>query len=283
MSAASGIVVTRSATGDQLGRALSTQFFAKTRVVNITAAIIGGLGLLPACRACRASSSRPRGFWRGRARRQGGRRAPPNCPRRAAAGRQEGLPQEEIDQTLAIHPAIEVGYELVSIVDGPRRALLDRVAKLRKEVARARHRGPAGQRHGRPSLPAGMCPRPRLRHRVASGECARAASSPSTRRAPSPPIEGRSTVDPTFGLPAFWIIERDRSSPKALGYTGGRPLHDSATLGEVVPRQCPAPPRPPGGPAPRRHPRVVEPKARRRRRSPTSSSSATWCASFATS
>src|ERR1041384_1725605 len=47
MSAASGIVVTRSATGDQLGRAPSTQFFAKTRVVNITAAIIAGLGLLP--------------------------------------------------------------------------------------------------------------------------------------------------------------------------------------------------------------------------------------------
>src|SRR5690348_2896798 len=47
MSAASGIVVTRSATGDQLGRALSQQFFGRKRAVAITAGILTLFGLMP--------------------------------------------------------------------------------------------------------------------------------------------------------------------------------------------------------------------------------------------
>lgn len=49
------------------------------------------------------------------------------------------------------------------------------------------------------------------------------------------PIDGDRTVDPTFGLPAFWIVERDRELAEALGYT----VVDHSTilathLGEVV-------------------------------------------------
>ena len=240
MSAASGIVVTRSATGDQLGRALSTQFFAKTRVVNITAAIIGGLGLLPGMPSLPCIGLAAALFYMARKSAKAGPVAgtPAAALAEAAAADKKASPQEEIDQTLAIHPlAIEVGYELVSIVDeGRGGTLLDRVAKLRKEVAR--ELGivvPPVNVTDDLSLPAGMYRVLVFGTEVASGECAPGRVLAIDATGSSPPIDGEKTVDPTFGLPAFWIIERDRELAEALGYT----VVDHSTilathLGEVV-------------------------------------------------
>ncbi|MBX3228821.1 MAG: flagellar biosynthesis protein FlhA [Labilithrix sp.] len=247
MSAASGIVVTRSATGDQLGRALSTQFFAKTRVVNITAGIIAALGLMPGmptlpclslaavlaymARKTKAATPAP------------GSPAAAIAEAEAAAGEPRKTAQEEIDSTLTIHPlAIEVGYELVGIVDGARGGtLLDRVAKLRKEVAK--ELGivvPPVNVTDDLSLPAGAYRILVFGTEVAMGECAPGRVMAIDATGSSPPIDGDRTVDPTFGLPAYWIAERDRELAEALGYT----VVDHSTilathLGEVVRASAP--------------------------------------------
>jgi len=49
------------------------------------------------------------------------------------------------------------------------------------------------------------------------------------------PIEGLATKDPTYGLPARWIVERDRERARAAGYTVVEALSVLMThLGEVI-------------------------------------------------
>ncbi|MBX3200893.1 MAG: flagellar biosynthesis protein FlhA [Labilithrix sp.] len=247
MSAASGIVVTRSATGDQLGRALSQQFFGRRRVVAITAGILTVLGLMPGMPALPCFGlaavlvivSRKVGA----------------APGPGAAGATEGLAgqpsaddpkrssAEDVDAALTVHVlSIEVGYELVGVVDGARGGtLLDRVGKLRTEIAR--ELGivvPPVHVTDDLSLAAGSYRINLLGTEVGRGECAPGRLLAIDPSGGAPPIEGESTTDPTFGMPAVWIAERDRELAEALGYT----VVDHATilathLGEVVRAQAP--------------------------------------------
>ena len=250
MSAASGIVVTRSATGDQLGRALSQQFFGRRRPVAITAGILAIFGLMPGMPALpcfvlaaalvmvsrKVGNAAPSSASSAEA---GAGRSPSSGnsddPKRSSA--------EDVDAALAVHVlSIEVGYELVSVVDGARGGtLLDRVAKLRTEVAR--ELGivvPPVHVTDDLSLPAGAYRIDLLGTEVGRGECAAGRLLAIDPTGSAPGIEGEATVDPTFGMPAVWIAERDRELAEALGYT----VVDHATilathLGEVVRAQAP--------------------------------------------
>lgn len=251
MSAGAGIVVTRSATGDQLGRALSTQFFGKKRAVMITAGILALLGLMPgmpmlpcwglagliylgAKKAEKAGGSTGASASHGHDS-VGASASADGSPKKSAA--------EDIDATLTVHPlSIEVGYELVGVVDTSRGGtLLDRVAKLRKEVAK--ELGvvvPPINVTDDLSLAAGAYRILVLGTEVARGDCAPARLLAIDPTGTAPEIEGERTVDPTFGLPAAWIAERDRELAEALGYT----VVDHATvlathLGEIVRSHAP--------------------------------------------
>ena len=246
MSAASGIVVTRSATGDQLGRALSQQFFGRRRAVAITAAILAILGLMPGmpalpCFALAAALvivSRKVSAAPASAASSGGEggvgKPTVDDAKRSSA--------EDVDAALAVHVlSIEVGYELVGIVDGARGGtLLDRVAKLRTEVAR--ELGivvPPVHVTDDLSLSAGAYRIALLGTEVGRGECAAGRLLAIGPSGGAPALEGEATVDPTFGMPAVWIAERDRELAEALGYT----VVDHATivathLGEVVRTQA---------------------------------------------
>jgi len=247
MSAASGIVVTRSATGDQLGRALSQQFFGHKRAVTITAGILALFGVMPGMPALpcfalaaglvmvsrKVSSSAPGGAA---------------SPGEAGVGRPAGeepkrSSAEDVDAALAVHMlSIEVGYELVSVVDTARGGtLLDRVAKLRTEVAR--ELGiivPPVQVTDDLSLPAGAYRIQLLGTEVGRGECAAGRLLAIDPSGSAPAIEGEPTIDPTFGMPAVWIADRDRELAEALGYT----VVDHATilathLGEIARAHAP--------------------------------------------
>jgi flagellar biosynthesis protein FlhA len=239
MSAASGIVVTRSATGDQLGRALSSQFFGRTRVIYITSAIVALLGVLPGMPMLPCFGLAGALVYLARKNAAGKPAAgTPAAAMAEAAAEKKASPQEEIDQTLAIHPlAIEVGYELVGIVDtGRGGTLLDRVAKLRKEVAK--ELGivvPPVNVTDDLALPPGAYRILVFGTEIAKGECAPGRVLAIDATGAAPPIDGEKTVDPTFGLPAIWIVERDRELAEALGYT----VVDHSTilathLGEIV-------------------------------------------------
>ncbi len=242
ISAASGIVVTRSATGDQLGRALSTQFFGRQRAVYITAAILVIFGLMPGmpmlpCFALAAAlvilSRRA-----AQASAQAGASGTDGAVGKPTSDEPKRSSAEEVDAALSVHVlSFEVGYELVAVVDTSHGGtLLERVGKLRTEIAK--ELGivvPPVHVSDDLSLPAGAYRINLLGTEVGRGDCVAGRLLAIDPGGGAPAIDGEPTVDPTFGMPAVWIAERDRELAEALGYT----VVDHATilathLGEVV-------------------------------------------------
>ena len=237
ISAAAGIVVTRSATGDQLGRAFGTQLFGRRQPVLLTAGILTVLGLMPGmpsvpCFALAITlavvSRRIRALTELGATPAKPKAATPD-PKRSAA---------EVDAALSLDLlSLEVGYELVALVDASRGGtLLDRVASLRQQLAREL---------GVVMPPIHVCDNLELApgayrvlvsgNEVGAGTCAAGRLLAVDPRGTAPPIEGEKTLDPTFGMPARWIALRDREMAEALGYT----VVDHATvvathLGELL-------------------------------------------------
>ena len=240
ISAASGIVVTRTATGDQLGRALSTQFFGRRTAVTITAVILSILGLMPGMPAlpCFALA----GILLIASRRiaqKAAAAATANSPTGASTGATPKMSAAEaVDAALTLDAlSIEVGYELVIAVDASRGGTLtERVAKLREEIARELgvvvpplhvtdnlELAPGAYR----VLLSGL--------EIAKGECAHGRVLAIDGSGMAPPIDGEPTKDPTFGMPALWISQAEKELGEALGYT----VVDHATimathLGEVL-------------------------------------------------
>ncbi len=228
ISAASGIVVTRSATGDQLGRAFSQQLLARRRPVVMTAGILTLLGVLPGMPLipCWLLAAGLVLLVRSKGKAQAATTAREES---VATAEKKRSPAEEVDAALAVDLlGLELGYELVGLVDTTRGGtLLERVGVLRQQLARDLgvvvppvhvidnlQLAPGGYRVlilGN-EIGAGLCKASRLLAIDPTGAC--------------PALEGERSVDPTFGMPATWIAVRDRELAEALGYT----VVDHATI-----------------------------------------------------
>jgi flagellar biosynthesis protein FlhA len=128
---------------------------------------------------------------------------------------------EEVDAALSLDLlGLEVGYELVSIVDAARGGtLLDRMGVLRQQMAR--DLGvvvPPVHVSDNLQLPPGGYRVLVLGNEIGSGVC-KAGRLLAIHTSPAaPPLEGERTTDPTFGMPATWIATRDKELAEALGY-----------------------------------------------------------------
>ena len=219
ISAAAGIVVTRSATGDQLGRAFGTQLFGRRQPVVLTAGILTVLGLMPGMPSipCFALAI-GLGFV---ARRIGAPRAIPATARQKEAASDPKKSAADADAALALDLlCLEVGYELVALVDTSRGGtLLDRVSSLRQQLARDL---------GVIMPPIHVCDNLELSpstyrllisgNEIGRGTCMSARLLAVDPKGTAPPIDGEKTLDPTFGMPARWIAPRDKEMAEALGY-----------------------------------------------------------------
>jgi len=236
ISAAAGIVATRSATGDQIGRAVGAQLLGRRRPVMMTAAILVGLGLMPGMPLfpCLLLAGGMVFAVRKRALKPAEVVAaltvdPANDPKRSAA---------EVDAALSVDLlSLEVGYELVGLVDVARGGtLLDRVASLRQQLAKDL---------GVVMPPVHVCDNLQLApgayrvlvsgNEIGKGVCRASRLLAVDPSGSAPPIEGERTIEPTFGMPARWIAVRDKEMAEALGYT----VVDHATvvathLGELL-------------------------------------------------
>ena len=220
VSAASGIVVTRSATGEQLGRAFGKQLLARRRPVIMTAGILTVLGLMPGMPLipCWALA----GMLFAVSRRAEKRTVATPGPGTEPASDKKKSTAEEVDAALAMDLlALEVGYELV----------VDRGRQPWGNASRTNGRSPAAGRRATsassflPSTSATTCSCRRegigsssSATRSAAATAKQAASWPSHPGAAAPPLEGERTTDPTFGMPATWIAPRDKELAEALGY-----------------------------------------------------------------
>jgi flagellar biosynthesis protein FlhA len=235
ISTASGIVVTRSATGEELGAALTSQLLGSRRAVALTAGGLALFGLLPGMPALPfLTLAGGLGYvaWKGS--RQAQQEAQPKTDvAKAAPGS-----KEDIESALGVEVlTLEVGYGLVSIVDPSLGShVVDRIGVLRRQFAE--ELGfvvPPVRLRDNLSLPPET-----YRFLLLGTEVAKAAIPQGRLLAlraseTAPDIEGEPTRDPAFGTPAYWIRPRDRELAEALGYT----VVDAPTvlvthLGEVV-------------------------------------------------
>jgi flagellar biosynthesis protein FlhA len=227
VSAAAGIVVTRSATGEQLGRAFAAQLLGRKQSVLMTAGILTLLAVTPGMPAIPCLAIAGALVFAAR------RIKDPKKAIDPATGAQTSEPKkttaEDIDAALTIDMlSLELGYELVSVVDPARNGtLLERVATLRKELAKDL---------GVVIPPVHVCDNLELQPsgyrlmllgtEVGSGSLKNGrllAIDPNGR---APALEGEPTKDPTFGMPARWIALRDKEMGEALGYA----VVDHATI-----------------------------------------------------
>jgi flagellar biosynthesis protein FlhA len=220
VSAASGIVVTRSATGEQLGRAFGKQLLARRRPVVMTAGILTLLGIIPGMPLvpCWALA----GVLMFLARRTPAIKAPqPIAAGTEPAADKKRTPADDIDSSLALDLlGLEVGYELVGVVEASRGGtLLERIATLRQQFAR--ELGvvvPPIHVSDNLQLSPGGYRVLVLGNEIGAGSCKGSRLLAMHPANAAPPIEGERTVDPTFGMPATWIAPRDKELAEALGY-----------------------------------------------------------------
>jgi flagellar biosynthesis protein FlhA len=151
-------------------------------------------------------------------------------PSAEAAGKDVAKdPMEQVESALSLDMlSLEIGYELTPIVDAAAGGtLLSRVAALRLQVAK--ELGvvvPPVHVTDNLELAPGDYRVMLLGVPIASGTCRRGKLLAMATDESAPAVDGDPCVDPTFGLPARWILPRDREIAEALGHA----VVDHATI-----------------------------------------------------
>jgi len=221
ISIAAGLIVARvGRESDDIGGQMLNQLFVKPRVLGVTAAILGILGIIPGmpwfvflllASACGYAA------WK-LAERARVAAAAPAAPAPIAAPSGEASWDDVVPlDTLGL----EVGYRLIPLVDqGQDGELLKRIKAIRKKFAQDIGFLPPPV-HIRDNLELKPSTYRVLLKGVVIGEGEAfngmwLAINPGgiTQR-----LEGTSTKDPAFVLPATWIDTRNRESAQVLGYT----------------------------------------------------------------
>ncbi len=222
ISTAAGIVVSRVASEQDIGGQLVGQLFAKPQVLYITAAIVGGMGLIPGMphmsflflasvmagaaylvsqRALKAPQVEPEVT------------APPAAPEVEEATWQDIVQVDTL--------GLEVGYRLIPLVDKSQSGeLLRRIKGIRKKFA---------QEVGFLSPPVHIRDNLELKPsayritlkgvEVGSGEAHAGQFLAINPGMVSGTLPGQATSDPAFGLPATWIDASLREQAQGMGYT----------------------------------------------------------------
>ncbi|HWA73562.1 MAG TPA: flagellar biosynthesis protein FlhA [Polyangiaceae bacterium] len=221
ISTAAGVVVTRSATGDQLGRALRVQMLGSRRAVAGTAGVLTLFALLPGMPALPFVGLAALLVMVARVK---PKMVAEPVAEPSAADKPAVKPgsAEDIDATLPLDiMALEVGYELVHAVDPQMGGnLVDRISALRKQTAL--ELGiviPPVHIRDNLQLPPGAYRFMLLGTEVARGSTRAGRLLAMDPSGQAPPIDGEVTKDPAFGTPARWVLARDREYAEALGYT----------------------------------------------------------------
>nr|WP_315481221.1 flagellar biosynthesis protein FlhA [uncultured Undibacterium sp.] len=221
ISTAAGIVVSRVASDQDIGNQFINQLFSKPEVMYITAAIIGGMGIIPGMPHVAfillAGSLAGAGYLlkkRAEAVPVADQPSPmPTAPEMEEATWQDILPVDTL--------GLEVGYRLIPLVDKNQGGeLLRRIKGIRKKFA---------QDIGFLSPPVHIRDNLELKpssYRIAlkgvevgSGDANMGQFLAIDPGMVSGSLPGMPTTDPAFGLPAVWIDASMREQAQAMGYT----------------------------------------------------------------
>ncbi|MDR3212668.1 MAG: flagellar biosynthesis protein FlhA [Azoarcus sp.] len=225
ISVAAGLVVSRVGDDEDIGAQVVGQVFSNTQALSLTAVIVGVLGLIPGMPnlVFLLFAAAIGGLaWHRNRRRAAGVEAPP-AEERGETETQATEAQEASwnDVALVDVLGLEVGYRLIPMVDKSQDGeLLRRIRGLRKKFA---------QDVGFLASPVHIRDNLELKpnaYRIAlkGVEIGLGEAFPGQFLAINPgrvsgPLPGRETIDPAFGLPAYWVDSAAREQAHAQGYT----------------------------------------------------------------
>lgn len=221
ISTATGILVTRSASEENLGSDLARQLLAYPKIIGIAAVVIASFGIVPGMPTVPflliAVALGALGYYL----RQQERRSL-EIERETSPPEPELQKPESVLSLLSVDPMeLEIGYTLIPLVDKSQGGdLFDRVSLIRRQVA----------------LELGIVLPPiRIRDNmqlspnqylikikgveVGEGELLTDNYLAMDAGAVVEKIDGIPTKEPAFGLPALWITENQREKAEIAGYT----------------------------------------------------------------
>jgi len=225
ISTAAGVVVSRVATGEDVGQQMTSQLFDNPNVMFITAGIIGLMGLIPnmphVAFLLLATILAGAGWVVLKRQQQAAQRAAETPPDAAAAAEAAAAEASWDDVSMVDPLGLEVGYRLIPLVDHAQNGeLLARIRSLRKKFAQDVGFLPPVV-HIRDNLELKPNDYRILLHGV---EIGRGTATPGQWLAIDPggvtaELPGTPTTDPAFGLPAVWIDASQRDQAQVAGYT----------------------------------------------------------------
>ncbi|MCE1445278.1 flagellar biosynthesis protein FlhA [Enterobacter hormaechei] len=236
ISTAAGVVVTRVVNEQDVGEQMVGQLFTSPRVLALSAAVIGLLGLIPGMPnlvfLLFTSSLSGIAWWlrgqEGKAKKTG---AAPSAPTRAEADVAQVNEATWSDVQMEDVLGLEVGYRLIPMVDHEQQGqLLTRVRGIRKKFAQQMGFLPPAV-HIRDNLD---LPPTHYRILLKGVTIGKGEVQPDRWMAIDPgcaegEVPGTPCKEPTFGLPALWIDEVHRELAQTLGYTVVDPCSVVAT------------------------------------------------------
>ncbi len=221
ISTAAGVVVSRVASDQDIGGQLVTQLFAKPQVLYITAAIIGGMGVIPGMPHVAfllLAAAMAGGAYLISQRAQTVETEAEPVAAIAAPEVEEATWQDIVPvDTLGL----EVGYRLIPLVDKTQGGeLLKRIKGIRKKFA---------QEVGFLSPPVHIRDNLDLKPsayritlkgvEIGSGEAHAGQFLAINPGMVTGALPGPATTDPAFGLPATWVDAALREQAQTMGYT----------------------------------------------------------------
>lgn len=221
ISTAAGVVVSRVANNQDLGTQLVNQLFSNPKAMNITALIVGGMGMIPgmphfafiALAAILGGIAYVIESNKNKVAEAEPETKPEVTPENVEASWDDVVPVDVI--------GLEVGYRLIPLVDNAQGGdLLKRIKGLRKKFAQEVGflTPPVHIRDNLELRPSGY--RITLKGvEIASGESNNGQFLAIDPGMVTGQLPGPVTSDPAFGLPAVWIENNMRDQAQSMGYT----------------------------------------------------------------
>jgi len=222
ISIAAGVVVSRVANSEDIGGQLVTQLFSNSKVVYVTAGIIGGMGAIPGM---------PHFAFLLLAAILAGMAYIIDEQKKTADA--EPVVEEKVEVVSGTEEAtwddvtpvdligLEVGYRLIPLVDKAQGGdLLKRIKGLRKKFAQeVGFLAPTVHIRDNLELKPSSYKITLKGVEIASGESNYAQFLAIDPGMVSGPLPGTVTTDPAFGLPAVWIDSNIKDEAQNMGYT----------------------------------------------------------------
>jgi flagellar biosynthesis protein FlhA len=220
VSTAAGMVITRTASGGDLGTEITKQLFLNPKALGVVAGILALFVFMPGFPAIPFLLAA--GTFGGIAFNQVNQK-----PREQEEQTMETVKSETSEEPARVLPVdlleLEVGFELIPLVDGERGAVVERIRALRRQFLTDKG-FLVPQIHIRDNLRLGSKEYVILVKGVEAGrgelKPGRFMAMNATGGAQSDDgLSGESATEPAFGLPALWISAGEKERAETMGYT----------------------------------------------------------------